>query len=702
MENMDLKPGPIDFGRGMHNDYEPYSGQRLRGGRLISHEDFNEIMTGRYFLTPSQLYSIRVLAPGRAKGADGDYDVPVPGDFVLVMTITSASDTIHPKPDEDQLMRESRGARLVDEEEWLTGRPGSGSGPGSREKSYQVNRLEERRPEKRPLRFFDLQDLSDRADDGGRGDTMLKLMAISSDKDKETGEWVGGSKGALEKLAAERSGGAVIAIINPKLLANNAKRNQPKRQRGKLSDAAAAEAAAMDASAGPTSNVMTIMPRDAESVFIIGRCKDFAACTARKADGEKCGKFVDRRTFGPRGDALCDYHLDHGASRAHKGRQELANTTSSFFGGGGSIGYGGRGEDGEGKKKQTSGWAAWRAKKEGRGGRGGGYSSGGRPWEPRPPRTGDLTYGLEGGAISRQQFVVADTAQASLSHNDPQSQRFSVRDAYGREKEERELRKRKREEEGRVLRELERKRAGYVGLEGEGLHVRRGQEGDGMGTQQGEGEEAVPFTLPSHSTGALAIADAQKTLQERKAKAAKAAAAKAATASGSRKKSKTTAAASTATSRNNALRLDSDDDDDADADQQDANSLSQPFPSSSSSSQAHPQQSRWRHSASAIKLMGFDPLSDSRSRQNRNGSGSSSTDVVTSSLLRRHAASNADLPEARLSLKRGEKRRSGVRAPPVGEVEGRREGGAGVGGGGQQQVVEISDNDDGDDALEIV
>ncbi|PWN26347.1 hypothetical protein BDZ90DRAFT_233475 [Jaminaea rosea] len=631
MESLDLKPGPIDFGTGQHKEYEPYSGQRFsRDKRWISHDEFQEsVMHGRYFLSPSQLYSIRVPALGRAKGADGDYDVPVPGDFVIIVTITSASESILPKRDEEDPFGEEGmvSSRLVDEEEWLTGKRNE-QGTDSA-KTYQANRLTQRKAQRTALRFFDLQDLSDRPEDDGeaRGDDRLKLMVKKAERrDKDMGEWIGGSRGAFEKLEAETTGGAVIALINPILLGDRKKKAVKPGQQAENDT--------------PTNEVMTIMPRDAESLYILGRCKDYAECSAQRSDGTKCGKFVDRRQLvgGARATALCSWHLDHGASRAHKGRQELQNTTSSFFGGGGMVGYDSRGSA---RNKRGSG--------------GGGWSRGGRKsWDPpkRKAFSSEISYGFDSStAPGRPQFILDNTARRGeeIKRTDERSQLFCVRDAYGREKEEKELRKRKREEEAAVLLELERKRAGYAPI------VPSQSQRSAAGADDGA---ETAFSLPTHSTGALAIADAQRTLMERKEKAAKKAAA---------------IAGSGRSARHAGPLPDAEGDD----------PLSQPFPSFASSQQGS--QQRWRHSASAIKLMGFDPLSDSRSRQNRTSAASTATATGrTSSLLTRHSATNAQLGEAKLSLKRQDRRKSGVRAPS-----------------GQEAKQQGGGNDD-DDGLEII
>ncbi len=82
---------------------EPFSGHRLRE-RKLPHSQLKDYLRGRYHIPPSLLYSIArpitvaTFADGRPLDwknfRNGDYEVPVDGDFVIIATIVEKSDLL--------------------------------------------------------------------------------------------------------------------------------------------------------------------------------------------------------------------------------------------------------------------------------------------------------------------------------------------------------------------------------------------------------------------------------------------------------------------------------------------------------------------------------------------------------------------------------------------------------------------------------
>lgn len=336
---------------------------------------------------------------------------------------------------------------------------------------------------------------------------------------------------------------------------------------------------------------MSLMPRDAESVIIIGHSQDFGQCLALKKNGEECGAYVDRRLCGKR-EPVCEYHLEKGVVKGQRGRQEFTNGTSGFGGTGG--GFSGGTGFGVGK---------------------------GRGWNQQRSSTsasGDLTYGLDGGAFSKQTYV--DSGRRQYAKDDPRSSRFDIRDGLDAKRDARVKTLRKEQEEAEMLLTLERRRSGLEhrpsSLRPEPTALPPTSSQDTL--SQGLNE----FNLPTHSAGALAIRDAKRTLQERKEAAA--ASARRATAVTQVKKkrlaksecSSGSSPGSTSSCGEKRPRTARQEIFDSESDEEASEATTMP----SSPTIPHEKSRRaptWRHSASAIKLMGFDPLSDARTRQNR-------------------------------------------------------------------------------------
>ncbi|KAH9984300.1 hypothetical protein BJV77DRAFT_1072230 [Russula vinacea] len=91
----ELEPGPYEhkppFDDPLFGRFEPHSGIRLVS-RDLPYEDLQAYMTGRYYISPSRLYSVLRAQPGGAAGAKGQvYDVPVVGDWVTIAVVAERS-----------------------------------------------------------------------------------------------------------------------------------------------------------------------------------------------------------------------------------------------------------------------------------------------------------------------------------------------------------------------------------------------------------------------------------------------------------------------------------------------------------------------------------------------------------------------------------------------------------------------------------
>lgn len=228
MEELNLTPGPRDFGPGNHPHFEPYSSHRLKM-RSMPFDEFQDMMTGRYFLSPSLLYSIKQRT-NSSKGTDGDFHIPVDGDWVLIATVTSFKRTWGCK--------EKKINELESSEEEYEDIDHNGHIKVKRRKKRKHAKSNEPRAKNvdgsvqiedqdtgdRFMRsvhgsYYDMADLSERDEgDGIKGHNILSLSLVSSHWDEERQQWIGGSRGAYEKLQGKVYGGAVIAIVSPRVI----------------------------------------------------------------------------------------------------------------------------------------------------------------------------------------------------------------------------------------------------------------------------------------------------------------------------------------------------------------------------------------------------------------------------------------------------------------------------------------------------
>jgi len=178
--------------------------------RSLSHEDLSDYLRGRFYISPSRLYSCIRLLPDK-KG----YDVPLPGDWVTIAVVA-----------ERLPIRHTRAPVAIERED--------GDVPESKY-AKQKNAQEPERPSKgKKFVTMKLIDFGARAGKtsatGGtsviRGDAFLNLLLFEADSieyllrddnGKPKKVYKGGSKGAFESMF-NLGEGDVVALLNPKLL----------------------------------------------------------------------------------------------------------------------------------------------------------------------------------------------------------------------------------------------------------------------------------------------------------------------------------------------------------------------------------------------------------------------------------------------------------------------------------------------------
>ncbi|TFK36538.1 hypothetical protein BDQ12DRAFT_633779 [Crucibulum laeve] len=292
----DLEPGPYEHTPSSTDpkflELEPNSGIRL-SARILDHDDLQDHLRGRYYLSPSRLYlSIRLLPDKQG------YDVPVPGDWITIavvaergpMRFTRAPVTIGP---DDREKKDAKGKGKKTEESSKQGG-----------KKY-VN-----------MKLIDFGARSQSSSAGSksviRGDAFLSLLLFESDgfdlitregSDKPQKMYKGGSRGAFETMAKVKEGD-VIALLNPKIL-------KPFQRAGDTPH--------------PVDNILAVTPESAASITVIGRSRDLGMCTVQKRDGKVCGSWFDKRTS-----EVCDYHLQNAVQRTRAGRAEFSVGTSGM------------------------------------------------------------------------------------------------------------------------------------------------------------------------------------------------------------------------------------------------------------------------------------------------------------------------------------------------------------------------------------
>ncbi|KIJ64274.1 hypothetical protein HYDPIDRAFT_154647 [Hydnomerulius pinastri MD-312] len=310
----ELEMGPVDHKPPVDDPLferlEPNSGIRL-SSRSLSHEDLQEYLRGRYYLSPSRLYSCIRLLPNKS-----GYDVPVEGDWVTIAVVaergtiklTRAPVDIAPGDDGRTSDGEAGGA--------------GGSKPGQNHttayKKHPKNASGPTKPHGKKyvnMKLIDFGARSRSSASGGkatlRGDAFLSLLLFESDGfDKVSEEdgsvrkiYHGGSKGAFEAMSKLKEGD-IIALLNPRAL-------KPHQRN--------------DKNPHPVDNILAVTPESANSIAIIGRAQDLGMCKVIKRDGKPCGSWTDKRVSD-----VCEWHLTNAVQRQRAGRAEFTAGTSGM------------------------------------------------------------------------------------------------------------------------------------------------------------------------------------------------------------------------------------------------------------------------------------------------------------------------------------------------------------------------------------
>ncbi|KAJ7080013.1 hypothetical protein B0H15DRAFT_940675 [Mycena belliarum] len=290
IENLEI--GPVEHTPSFDDPHfqklEPNSGIRLVS-RIISHDDLQDHLRGRYYLSPSRLYSAVRLLPDKQ-----GYDVPVSGDWITIAVVAERGPYKYSKA--------PVGITNDDED----GKKGKAKPPPKPSGKKFVNLK---------LVDFGAPARSASSATGGkaviRGDALLSLLLFESDgfdmmpQDEEKTKKVyrGGSRGAFEEMCDLKEGD-VVALLNPRIL-KPFQRSTDKPH--------------------PTTNILAITPESASSIMIIGRSKDLGLCGAIKRDGKACGSWCDRRLSD-----VCEWHVQYAVEQRRAGRPEFSVGTSGL------------------------------------------------------------------------------------------------------------------------------------------------------------------------------------------------------------------------------------------------------------------------------------------------------------------------------------------------------------------------------------
>ncbi|KAI5122671.1 hypothetical protein M0805_007931 [Coniferiporia weirii] len=325
----ELEVGPVEHtpiaGDSHFEKIEPNSGIRLKS-RVLPHEALQDHLSGRYFLPPSLLYSVVRLQPNKQA-----YEVPVEGDWVTIAVVAERGEVrFTTGPGNSAHGKRGDGDDLTGDKD--TKKAGQGSGSNARKKGDDGD--DEENPRKGGKKYVHLKliDLGLRSRSTSsaaprsslRGDAQLSLLLFESDyfdrlinnedgKRKEQKIYRGGSGGAFEECFTKLREGAVVALLNPKVLKPFQNTKSP-----------------------ASSSILALTPPSASAIDIIGYASDLGMCTVVKRDGKPCRAWVDRRansasgTGKGGGEDVCEYHIQHAVQRARAGRAEFSIGTSGM------------------------------------------------------------------------------------------------------------------------------------------------------------------------------------------------------------------------------------------------------------------------------------------------------------------------------------------------------------------------------------
>ncbi|KAJ3913601.1 hypothetical protein F5877DRAFT_52032 [Lentinula edodes] len=287
---------------------EPNSGIRLKS-RILPHEDLQDHLRGRYYLSPSRLYSSISLTPDKS-----GYDVPVDGDWITIAVVAERGPIKYTNPPVGIAKEEE-----ADED----GAPSAGQGKGK----DNIVRKNKSKPSDAPnprRRYVNVKliDFGSRKSSSSEskghilGDAFLTLLLFEAEAvdliTEEYGKklahprkmYRGGSGGAFEAMAKLKEGD-VIALLNPRIMKpfTSSSTSNPH----------------------PVHNILAVTPINASSITHIGRSLDLGMCMVQKRDGSVCGSWCDKRISN-----VCEWHVTNAVQRRRAARSEFAVGTSGM------------------------------------------------------------------------------------------------------------------------------------------------------------------------------------------------------------------------------------------------------------------------------------------------------------------------------------------------------------------------------------
>ncbi|KAK0569010.1 hypothetical protein OC861_001351 [Tilletia horrida] len=600
----DIPLGPLEFPANprdpQFNFLEPYSGIRLRQ-RSLPFDQFQRVMHGRRFISPSTLYSLVEQCKDPSQYHDPStmsasrYDLPLDGDWVVIGVLAEKSP-----------IRMTRGGQAAGNEDAVLGDEDEDGKRAAIMRTY--------RPNNQPRKYmaWKLVDFGNASSVPGAdsrtrgtdsGDCVLSLTLFAADeepeepKDDESRNHVrqeirdavrpdkktwyhGGSKGAFEKYWKEREG-TVVAIVSPRIMCrsmNNGFYNQ---------------------------YMLSISPTDLDSIYPIGRSSDYAQCQAHRKDGTRCQSWVDTRS----GAGACEFHVEQRVIAARKGRQEFAVGTSGSGWARKNQGSGTANNadaddifsrslgkrKGKGKKSKRSEYK-FKDKRQSR-------EQQPSDWENSLSAGMDAGFASSSSGAVQRSFVVEGAGtwversgriQADGSGPKVGDIHFDVSAAYGRDKDQRKERARKQAETDQL--------EGMLKAIEPSVTARpppRQRQEDSSDSEYEQGDE--DWMLQGSSTAAQALREAKRVLAYKQELAAAAAAAAAAEAGAGGKK------------RQSRLFKTSEDALLAAAMSKNAKERHRATATGEEGS-GQKQRPRWAFSAEAIQKMGFDPLAGAPGR----------------------------------------------------------------------------------------
>lgn len=209
----------------------PRWAQQSYRSRSIPHEDLQEYLRGRYYLSPSKLYSVVRLLPNKQ-----GYDVPVAGDWLTIAVVAERSKVKQSQAPvglgrEDKTFDGEEEGNTIDQlplDGTATGKIDATTAKGKRPRKEDPPKPSGKKYVNMKLVDFGCRSGSSSATGGKaviRGDASLSLLLFEADRydlvTKENGRkekiYKGGSRGAFEKMSVLREG-AVVAFLNPRIL----------------------------------------------------------------------------------------------------------------------------------------------------------------------------------------------------------------------------------------------------------------------------------------------------------------------------------------------------------------------------------------------------------------------------------------------------------------------------------------------------